>query len=174
MKNNDGWFILSQEHFTGYVGTTLNITLTNNFETNGAPYLFAPRLDSLFVTWRSLWVEVCADQGSSWFPVWLRPTRRKVIRTRASLVLRSCSVRRLVVSFFSPLHWFRSTHYRCFKKWQLLTKLLLSLLARRLSLYARYLRLLVPIYISWAWLALPPHVLSKQRLWVLQIPLWKS
>ena len=31
--------MLSQEHFIGYVTTTSNITFTNNFETNGAPYL---------------------------------------------------------------------------------------------------------------------------------------
>ena len=31
--------MLSQEHFIGYVTTTLNNTFsTNNFETNGAPY----------------------------------------------------------------------------------------------------------------------------------------
>ena len=31
--------MLSQEHFIGYVTTTSNNTFTNNFETNGAPYL---------------------------------------------------------------------------------------------------------------------------------------
>ena len=30
--------MISQEHFIGYVTTTLNNTFTNNFETNGAPY----------------------------------------------------------------------------------------------------------------------------------------
>ena len=30
--------MLSQEHFIGYVTTTLNNTFANNFETNGAPY----------------------------------------------------------------------------------------------------------------------------------------
>ena len=38
VKNNNGWFMLSQEHFIGHVTTTLNNTFTNNFETNGAPY----------------------------------------------------------------------------------------------------------------------------------------
>ena len=31
--------MLSQEHFNGYVTTTLNNTFANNFETNGAPYV---------------------------------------------------------------------------------------------------------------------------------------
>ena len=31
--------MLSQEHFIGYVTTTLNNTFANNFETNGAPDL---------------------------------------------------------------------------------------------------------------------------------------
>ena len=30
--------MLSQDHFIGYVTTTLNNTFPNNFETNGAPY----------------------------------------------------------------------------------------------------------------------------------------
>ena len=31
--------MLSQEHFIGYVTTTLNNTFANNFETNGASYM---------------------------------------------------------------------------------------------------------------------------------------
>ena len=51
VKNNNGWLILSQEHFIGYVTNTLNNTFTNNFETNGAPYR------------RLLFPLLCAEKG---------------------------------------------------------------------------------------------------------------
>ena len=40
--------MLSQEHFIGYVTTTLNNTFANNFETNGAPYLGTHRTLYIF------------------------------------------------------------------------------------------------------------------------------
>ena len=39
--------MLSQEHFIGYVTTTLNNTFANNFETNGAPYYTANEMGDI-------------------------------------------------------------------------------------------------------------------------------
>ena len=41
--------MVSQDHFIGYVTTTLNNTFANNFETNGAPYVLACLLPVLIV-----------------------------------------------------------------------------------------------------------------------------
>ena len=58
--------MLSQEHFIGYVTTTLNNTFTNNFETNGAPYDWPKYFGLFFIkryhyqVWKTLDVN-CTD-----------------------------------------------------------------------------------------------------------------